>query len=57
MPRKTKTAAAAEPQAAMPQIPAELLEKLIPGQSRQDSWKTSFSSSRRHLFSKPWALR
>ena len=30
MPRKTKTAAA-EPQAALPQIPAELLEKLIPG--------------------------
>jgi putative transposase len=30
MPRKTKPAAA-EPQAAMPQIPAELLEKLIPG--------------------------
>ena len=30
MPRKTKTAAA-QPQAALPQIPAELLEKLIPG--------------------------
>jgi putative transposase len=30
MPRKTKTAAA-EPQAGLPQIPAELLEKLIPG--------------------------
>ena len=29
MPRKTKTAAA-QPQAALPQIPAELLEKLIP---------------------------
>jgi putative transposase len=29
MPRKTKTAAA--DQAALPQIPAELLEKLIPG--------------------------
>lgn len=37
MPRKTKTAAA--DRAALPLIPAEFLEKLIPGRRRHGSWK------------------
>ena len=55
MPRKTKTAAA--DQAVLPQIPAELLEKLIPGPVTPGQLEDIFQQFKKALSSKHWALR
>jgi len=55
MPRKTKTAGA--DQAALPQIPAELLEKLIPGPVTQGQLGDIFQQFKEAFIQQAWARR